>query len=109
MAATRDWRRRFRQKEGEEGAGRMARREVDQAAWAGWQVGRFWEKVIELGSAAMEIRPKWDLRCQRKIEIGFANFWFKEMGFKSKVLNISKPNLNWIQNRIKSNHLFENF
>jgi hypothetical protein len=38
--------------------GRMARREVDRAAWAGWQVGRFWEKVIELGSTAMEIRPK---------------------------------------------------
>jgi hypothetical protein len=33
----------------------------------------------------------------------FANFCFKEMGFKSKVLNIFKPNLNWIQNRIKSN------
>jgi hypothetical protein len=34
------------------------------------------------------------------------NFCFKEMGFKSKVLNISKLNLNWIQNRIKSNQLF---
>jgi hypothetical protein len=31
------------------------------------------------------------------------------MGSKSKVLNISQPNLNWIQNRIKSNQLFETF
>jgi hypothetical protein len=31
------------------------------------------------------------------------------MGFKSKVLNISKPNLNWIQDRIKSNQLFGPF
>jgi hypothetical protein len=31
------------------------------------------------------------------------------MGSKSKVLNISKPNLNWIQNRIKSNQLFGTF
>jgi hypothetical protein len=42
----------------------------------------------------------------RKIENCFLNFGFKEMGFKSKVLNIFKPNLNWIQNRIKLNHLF---
>jgi hypothetical protein len=33
----------------------------------------------------------------------------RKLGFKSKVLNISKPNLNWIQNRIKSNQLFGNF
>jgi hypothetical protein len=45
----------------------------------------------------------------RKIENCFSNFCFKEMGFKSKVLNISKPNLNWIQNRIKSNQLFGPF
>jgi hypothetical protein len=32
-----------------------------------------------------------------------------EMGSKSKVLYISKPNLNWIQNRIKSNQLFGTF
>jgi hypothetical protein len=31
------------------------------------------------------------------------------MGSKSKVLNISQPNLNWIQNRIKSNQLFGTF
>jgi hypothetical protein len=31
------------------------------------------------------------------------------MGFKSKVLNISKPNLYYIQNRIKSNQLFGTF
>jgi hypothetical protein len=49
--------------------GRTARREVDRTAWAGWQVGRFWEKVMESGWAAMEIGPKWDLGCQRKIEI----------------------------------------
>jgi hypothetical protein len=36
-------------------------------------------------------------------------FRFKEMGSKSKVLNISQPNLNWIQNRIKSNQLFGTF
>jgi hypothetical protein len=35
-------------------------------------------------------------RPLRKIENCFSNFCFKEMGFKSKVLNISKPNLNWI-------------
>jgi hypothetical protein len=89
--------------------GQTAKREADRAAWVGWQVGRFREKVMESGGAAMEIRSKWDLGCQRKIEIVFANFWFKEMGFKSKVLNIFKPNLNCIQNRIKSNQLFENF
>jgi hypothetical protein len=31
------------------------------------------------------------------------------MGSKSKVLNISQPNLNWIQNSIKSNQLFGTF
>jgi hypothetical protein len=31
---------------------------------------------------------------ERKNIIFFAIFWFKEMGSKSKVLNISKPNLN---------------
>jgi hypothetical protein len=30
----------------------------------------------------------------RKIENCFSNISFKEMGFKSKVLNIFKPNLN---------------
>jgi hypothetical protein len=30
----------------------------------------------------------------RKIENCFSNFYIKEMGFKSKVLNISKLNLN---------------
>jgi hypothetical protein len=30
----------------------------------------------------------------RKIENYFSNFCFKEMGFKSKVFNISKTNLN---------------
>jgi hypothetical protein len=39
----------------------------------------------------------------RIIENCFLNFCFKEMEFKSKVMNIFKPNLNWIQNRIKSN------
>jgi hypothetical protein len=34
------------------------------------------------------------IRPPRKIENCFLNFCFKEMGFKSKVLNISKPNLN---------------
>jgi hypothetical protein len=29
--------------------------------------------------------------------------------FKSKALNIFKPNLNWVQNRINSNNLFGNF
>jgi hypothetical protein len=45
----------------------------------------------------------------RKIEICFLNLCFNEMGFKSKVLNISKSNFNWIQNRIKSNQLFGPF
>jgi hypothetical protein len=45
----------------------------------------------------------------RKIENCFLNFCFKETEFKSKVLNISKPNLNWIQSRIKSNQLFGPF
>jgi hypothetical protein len=46
----------------------------------------------------------------RKIEnYFFSNFCFKEMRFKSKVLNIFKPNLNWIKNRIKSNQLFGPF
>jgi hypothetical protein len=45
----------------------------------------------------------------RKIENYFSNFYFKKIEFKSKVLNISKPNLNWIQNRIKSNQLFGPF
>jgi hypothetical protein len=49
--------------------GQTARREADRAAWVRWQVGRFREKVVEPGGAAMEIRPKWDLGCQRKIEI----------------------------------------
>jgi hypothetical protein len=49
------------------------------------------------------------IRPLRKIENCFLNFCFKEMGFKSKVLNISKPKLNWIQNRIKSNQLFGPF
>jgi hypothetical protein len=31
------------------------------------------------------------------------------MGSKSKVLNISQPNLNWVQNRIKSNQPFGTF
>jgi hypothetical protein len=34
--------------------GRMARREADRAAWARWQVGRFWEKVMVSGWAASE-------------------------------------------------------
>jgi hypothetical protein len=38
--------------------GRTARREADWATWAGWQVGQFWEKVMELGWAAMEIGLK---------------------------------------------------
>jgi hypothetical protein len=38
--------------------GRTTRREADWATWAGWQVGQFWEKVMELGWAAMEIGPK---------------------------------------------------
>jgi hypothetical protein len=37
-AATGDRRWQLRRKEGEE-LGRMARREADRAAWAGWQVG----------------------------------------------------------------------
>jgi hypothetical protein len=49
------------------------------------------------------------IRPPRKIENSFFNFYFKEMGFKSKVLNISKPNLNWMQNRMKSNQLFGPF
>jgi hypothetical protein len=46
---------------------------------------------------------------ERKNIIIFTIFRFKEMRSKSKVLNISKPNLNWIQNRIKSNQLFGTF
>jgi hypothetical protein len=46
------------------------------------------------------------IRPLRKIENCFSEFYFKELGFKSKVLNIFKPNLNWIQNRIKSKQLF---
>jgi hypothetical protein len=46
---------------------------------------------------------------RKKKIIIFAIFSFKEMGSKSKVLNISKPNLNWIQNRIKSNQHFGTF
>jgi hypothetical protein len=45
----------------------------------------------------------------RKIENCFLNFCFKEMGFKSNVLNISKQNFNWIHNRIKSNQPFGPF
>jgi hypothetical protein len=46
---------------------------------------------------------------ERKNIMIFTIFRFKEMRSKSKVLNISKPNLNWIQNRIKSNQLFGTF
>jgi hypothetical protein len=46
---------------------------------------------------------------ERKNIIIFTIFRFKEMRLKSKVLNISKPNLNWIQNRIKSKQLFGTF
>jgi hypothetical protein len=38
-----------KEKREQAGLGRTARREVYQAAWAGWLVGRFREKVMELG------------------------------------------------------------
>jgi hypothetical protein len=60
----------------------------------GWAEGRLGR--IQIGSL-------------RKIENCFSNFCFQETGFKSKVLNIFKPNLNWIQNRIKLNQLFGPF
>jgi hypothetical protein len=67
--------------------------ENENGVWLGYE-GRL---------SRIQIRPP------RKIENSVFNFYFKEMGFKSKVLNISKPNLNWMQNRMKSNQLFGPF
>jgi hypothetical protein len=35
--------------------------------------------------------------------------YFKDFDLNQRVLNIFKPNLNWIQNRINSNQLFRTF
>jgi hypothetical protein len=64
-----------------------------------------WKEVRSSRWASREHGPNWDGPRKENI-IVFTIFWFKEMGSKSKVLNISKPNLNWIQNRIKWNQLF---
>jgi hypothetical protein len=77
---------------------------VDWARWWASEGGIFKEK--ELGCHGY--RAELILGCAEKKKKVF-RFWFKEMGSKSKVLNISKPNLNWIQNRIKSNQLFGTF
>jgi hypothetical protein len=79
-----------------------------KAGWARWQGGPVSKMENENGvGLGCERRLGWiQIGPLRKIEKCFSNFCFKEMGFKSKVLIISKPNLNWIQNRIKSNHLF---
>jgi hypothetical protein len=84
-----------------------------RAGWAGWPGGPVSEMENEnengVGLGCEGCLGWIQIGSLRKIENCFLNFCFTEMGFKSKVLNISKPNLNWIQNRIKSNHLFVPF
>jgi hypothetical protein len=81
-----------------------------KARWTGWLGGPVLEMENEnengVGLGYEGRFGRIQIRLLRKIENYFLNFCFKEMGFKSKVLNISKLNLNWIQNRIKSNQLF---
>jgi hypothetical protein len=86
---------------------------LGRAGWASELVGQFSAKMKR------KSKQKW-LGCQgylgrnrfwaaeRNINC-FFEFWVKELEFKSIVLNVSKSNLNWIQNRIKSNQLFGNF
>jgi hypothetical protein len=66
------------------------------------------KKKIETGWAARGFWAKITSGRLRKIKIVF-NFLIQGNGFKSKDLNISKPNLNWIQNRINSNQLSRTF
>jgi hypothetical protein len=62
------------------------------------RVGQFqkWKTKVkmELGWAARDIWAEFKSGHREKLKIVCSNFCFKEMGFKSKVLNISKPNLN---------------
>jgi hypothetical protein len=78
-----------------------------KGGWAGFRNENENENGVGLGCEGrlgrIQIGPL------RKIENCFLNFCFKEIGFKSKGLNIFKPNLNWIQNRIKSNQVFGPF
>jgi hypothetical protein len=87
------------------------------ASWSKRSTGplQFWKKE-EIGSAWLGREMLWDWKNRGgKLHRGiwFLNlnqeFWFKEKEFKSKVLNISKPNLKGIHNRINSNKLFGEF
>jgi hypothetical protein len=82
-----------------------------QVGWDGllrWQTRKMKRKP-EITDGLQGSMGRIEMGRERKNIIVFTIFWFKEMGSKSKVLNISKPNLNWIQNRIKSNQLFRTF
>jgi hypothetical protein len=108
-AATVDRRRWLRPKEGEEGAGRVGLNGQERSGLGRMAGGPISGKGNGVGWGCHGNHAEMRFGLQVKNRNCFANFWFKEMGFKSKVLNISKPNLNWIQNRTKSNQLFENF
>jgi hypothetical protein len=105
------WRCGNRPEEGDEGGvGRVGckGRVGWMTGWAGFGNGkRKWKNGVGLGCEGRLGRSQ--IGLLRKIENCFLNLCFKEMGFKSKVLNISKPNLYYIQNRIKSNQLFGTF
>jgi hypothetical protein len=82
------------------------------ARWAEllrWQAGKLKRKP-EITYGLQWSTGRNEMGRERKKTNRFRHFfWFKEMGSKSKVLNISQPNLNWIQNSIKSNQLFGTF
>jgi hypothetical protein len=90
------------------GGGRQRRSGPSGLQWLGGPVSEM-ENENGVGLRCKGCLGRIQIGQLRKIENYFSNFCFKEMGFNSKVLNISKPNLNWIQNRIKSNQIFGTF
>jgi hypothetical protein len=89
---------------------KVSGRERKEGSWASAGPKGGNGSAARLEKREKEMGCQWSL-CQKgnwAAGIEF-KFWFKEMRFKSKVLNISKPNLNWIKNGIKSNQLFGNF
>jgi hypothetical protein len=94
-----------RRKEKREWASAGPKGRVGRARLAGWFRKRNKKKRKRNTPGCQGLfGPKSDwAACGKKL---FLIFWFKVMGFKSKDLNISKSNLNWIQNRINSIQLF---
>jgi hypothetical protein len=99
MATARGWRQ----------AGTVGRRWAKRLHGPKWNLAGAGEKekknIAGFGLGQIDSWAKMDRRIGMAAEIHFGLIqWFLEL--KSKGLNIFKPNLNWNQNRIKSNKLF---